>query len=134
MASPPSHCRADEVVVWSCSTKQKVYSVCSSAAPSATSGYLQYRAGAPRKPGFFFPARAEPPAGRFTATMLARGVRFAFSNEGYLDEVFDPLVGEASIVVSRERQPIATIGCAESTHTLTENSTLALLRGAGIAE
>ena len=130
-ATPPSHCTADEAVVWSCATKQKVYSLCSSAAFAATSGYLQYRAGPPNAPTFLFPAQLEPPKGRFTGTLLARAVRISFSNDGHLYEVFDPLIGEASIAVSKGKRRIALIECSESTHTLTGNDVLEQLATAG---
>ena len=134
LATPPSHCTASETVLWSCAAKRKVYSLCASRVLTSTEGYLQYRAGPFGKPEFLFPARTIPPAGQFTVATLAQAVRVAFSNDGFLYEVFDPLKGEASIVVSRQGRHVADVPCLNSTHSLTDTATLSLLKAAGVGK
>ena len=80
MAAPGTLCSADEEVIFSCKTKRKMYEICASKDLSATSGYMQYRAGSNGKVEFVYPSHPEAPAGKFHFGLLARGAVLSFQN------------------------------------------------------
>lgn len=95
-------CSADEDAVFSCEAKRKVYEICASKNLSATSGYMQYRAGVNGKVEFIYPVQRVTPAGKFRFTLLARGAQLSFRNDGFVYEIIEPLIGAPSIWISRE--------------------------------
>lgn len=129
-----SHCTSSEDVVWSCSANKKVFSVCASKGLGKDTGYMQYRAGPAGKPDFLFPKTHRHPVGLFTSRLLARAASLSFQNGQHVYTVVDPLMGEAQIEVFKDAKFIATIECGQSTHTLTDTTTLNLFKSIGISE
>ena len=121
-----SLCKTSERTVWSCDSKSKSFSLCSSTDLSATTGYLQYRSGTQSKIEFEYPATKKHPKGLFLYGLLARGAALSFKNGQYTYEVVEPLIGEAHIDVLRRDESLSTITCISTTATLSDNSTIAL--------
>jgi len=69
----PSHCSADEKVIFSCKiAKAKVISLCASATLDGTSGYLQYRFGPLGQPAeLVYPATKDHPKTHFKSGTLS---------------------------------------------------------------
>lgn len=129
-----SHCAPAEQVIWSCSAKEKVYSLCASKDLGKDSGYLQYRAGPVGTPEFLYPSQPQHPKGHFTSAMLTDGASVSFSNGQYAYEIIEPLNGRTAIAVSKNNKNIANIQCAVATNTLTETDQLTRFKLVGIAE
>ena len=116
-------CTKDESMVWSCSTKEKIYSLCASRNLSATAGYLQYRAGKGVKPEFAFPDSLQHPKGHFLLRLERRGASLKFMNADYEYWIYEPLAGSTTIDVSKGGKFIGTVTCDWSTNTLTLTET-----------
>lgn len=125
-------CTRDEVMVWSCSTKAKVYSVCASRDLSPTAGYLQYRAGKSPKLEFAFPDPPRHPKGHFLLRLAPRGASLSFTNGDYEYWIYEPLAGSTTIDVSKGGTLIGTVTCAWSTDTLTLTETQNRFQALGI--
>ncbi len=66
VANAVTLCTADETILFSCqTTNNHVISLCSSKAPSESTGYIQYRYGAPAKIELVYPSARTAPAGKF---------------------------------------------------------------------
>ena len=85
-------CKADETVVFSCSTGAHMASLCASKDLSASQGYLQYRFGKNDDPEFVYPAELKHPTGLFAPGMLmfsgGGGAYLQFSNGAYGYTIF----------------------------------------------
>lgn len=127
-----SLCTKDEVTVWSCLTKAKVYSLCASRDLSPTAGYLQYRAGKSSKPEFAFPDPPEHPKGHFLLRLAPRGASLSFSNGDYEYWIYEPLAGSTTIDVSKDGASIGTVTCGWSTDTLTLTETQNRFQALGV--
>jgi len=125
-------CAPDEVVVWSCEAKQKLYSVCASEDLTRTTGYMQYRAGQQGNLELEFPQVKQPAEGLFHLTLLPRGAVIEFSNGHVNYDLREHLVGRTSIVVARKDEVLGTIECEVPSDTLTLTPTLNLLENAGL--
>ena len=64
-ASVYTHCKVNEMVVYSCSTGSHILSLCASPDISKNQGYLQYRYGLRGKPELVYPETFQHPAGLF---------------------------------------------------------------------
>lgn len=127
-------CMKDEITLWSCATKQRVFSLCSSQTGSRTTGYLQYRASDAGKLTFVYPATKMPPLGLFKYNASANGDAFIeFSNKGYQYRLGDPLRGASVIEVSSLATPAktTTIACGPN-QTLQVNYSMRLMHDFGV--
>jgi hypothetical protein len=70
LAAPPSLCKPDERVVFSCSTGAHIVSLCASANASKTDGYLQYRFGRGGSVDLAYPDLSAKPGDAFTSGRL----------------------------------------------------------------
>jgi hypothetical protein len=95
---------------------------------------MQYRAGQAGKPDFVFPKLHQHPMGLFTSRLLARAASLSFQNGQHVYTVVDPLIGEAQIDVFKDAKFVATIECTQSTHTLTDTTTLNKFKSIGVSE
>jgi hypothetical protein len=132
-ASVTTLCETSENIVWSCQAGKKIYSLCASKDLSSTTGYLQYRAGTSKSIELRYPAALKHPRGLIEFSLLAHGASVTFSNKGYSYFISEDLKDGTEISVEKSQKTIATISCDDSTDSLTENSTIDLLKAAGIA-
>ena len=94
-------CTGDEIALWSCETKTRVFSLCSSPSAARGTGYLQYRASSAGKLTLVYPATKTAPAGLFKYSSYGNGnASVEFSNLGYHYNLFDDLRGKSTIVVT----------------------------------
>lgn len=127
-------CSKDEITLWSCETKKRVFSLCSSQVVTRTSGYLQYRASNADKVTFAYPATKAPPLGLFKFNSSPNGdASVDFTNKGYNYSLVDPLRGNSFILVSGPGSSGTTteIACGGN-QTLQVNYTLRLMYDSGI--
>ena len=129
-----SHCTAIESVIWSCSSNNKIYSVCASKNLGASTGYMQYRVGYLRKPDFLYPEKPQHPKSFFNFELLNRAARLNFTNVKFHYEITDQLIGESYIDVTKNEKPVATVTCSDSTQTLTDTTSINLFKAIGIYE
>lgn len=127
-----SLCQSGEQTVWSCQAHGKVYSVCASKVLTATTGFMQYRAGTPAKVDFRYPAKRVHPMGKFQYSLLARGASLEFKNGGYDYYLGEALIGGDNIQVSKAEHEFPAIQCEASTESLTLTTTMGLMKSAGI--
>lgn len=130
-ADVKSLCKKSETVVWSCQFKSKVYSICSSKDLTETKGYLQYRAGNPKEIEFKYPAMLQHPKGLFEYGLLPHGAQLSFKNGHYNYVISEDLIGQPNISTSKNDNYLSTIECAQSTQSLTNNSTIEVFRIVG---
>jgi hypothetical protein len=64
-ATPPYLCEADEQVIFGCTSKDKMISLCASPDVSNTGGHMQYRFGTPGKIELAYPDKQSAPKGNF---------------------------------------------------------------------
>jgi len=127
-------CTTQEITLWSCETKQRVYSLCSSRTASRTTGYLQYRASNAGKVTFVYPATKVPPLGLFKYASSPNGdASIDFTNKGYAYSLGDPLRGKSVITVSSIAAPGKTthVACGPN-QTLQVNYTMRLMDEFGV--
>lgn len=135
MAAPVTLCSANEEVIFTCVTKRKMYEICASKDLSATSGYMQYRAGLNGKVEFVFPSRRVVPAGYFKFSLLARGAELTFRNGEFIYEIVEPLIGKTGIWVARGNGgAIQAAECQNFTESLTLTTTQNRFKSLGIHE
>jgi hypothetical protein len=135
LAALLSLCSSDEETIFSCRTKRKTYEVCASKDLSATSGYMQYRAGLNGKAEFVFPRERLVPVGHFRFRLLARGAQLTFENGGFTYEIVEPLIGKTTIWVSRGNgSSQAAQECQNFTDSLTLTTTQNRFKSLGIYE
>lgn len=83
-AAEPSHCSADEQIIYSCSVGKKTASVCASKDAAKDKGYVQYKFGPIGKPEITFPDKKEPGNKNFSFVMelfaYQAGPRIIFTN------------------------------------------------------
>jgi hypothetical protein len=116
----PSHCSAQEKVIFSCSmAKGKVVSLCSSPGLNASSGYLQYRFGAiGSQPELVYPETQEHPKDHFKSGTLmysgGGGAYLEFNHGEYKYVVFTG-IGKGwereGVVVSKSGKQVALLEC-----------------------
>lgn len=128
----PTLCTKGEVTAWSCVAKGKVYSVCASPDLSATSGYMQYRAGKNAKVEFAFPKPQQHPRSYFQLRLAPRGASLGFENEGYAYSVYEPLAGPTEITIFNGETLVGSITCDSATDTLTLTETQNRFKSLGI--
>lgn len=114
-------CQSDEKVIFSCSTKKKLISVCASKNLSANSGYLQYRIGLLNKLEMEYPETHKEANGLFeyfTTFHNAESSQFlSFKKDIYEYTVFsrhDHTVSDEEgegVDVSRNGSLISTVKC-----------------------
>lgn len=119
-SSIPSHCSAQEKVIFSCKTsKAKVVSLCASPNLDATTGYMQYRFGAVGlKPEFVYPESQGHPKDHFKSGTLVYsgggGAYLEFNNGEYKYVVFTG-IGKGwekeGVVVSKSAKQVAVLEC-----------------------
>jgi hypothetical protein len=94
-AAAVTHCKANETVVFSCSTGSHILSICASRDLSKNAGYLQYRYGPAGKPELAFPETPRHPAGLFTPGTLSfsggGGAYLRFSKPPYAYTIFSAI-------------------------------------------
>jgi hypothetical protein len=94
-------CTRDEITLWTCENKKRVFSLCSSPTASRTTGYLQYRAATGGKVTFAYPAVKAPPLGLFKYDIFGNGdASIAFTNNGYAYNLADVLRGHSAIYIA----------------------------------
>ncbi|MBB6368860.1 hypothetical protein FHR56_004041 [Xanthomonas sacchari] len=127
-------CEKEELTLWTCQTRKRVFSLCSSKLVNRTSGYLQYRASEGGKLVLHYPAEKKPPTGFFSYRSFLNGnASIEFSNGGYRYSLFDPLRSASSISVSGPGASDKTtqIACGPN-QTLQLNYTMRLMYDSGI--
>ncbi len=128
-------CNPAEEIIWSCSSKNNIYSVCASKDLSINAGYMQYRAAKKGKTVFKYPEETKShPSTLFHFALLAKGAMLSFNNNEYKYELFEGLMGEPSIMVSKNGKTIQDIQCEAGSDTLTLTPIQKILAGAGIKE
>lgn len=127
-------CIGDEITLWSCETKTRVFSLCSSPSAARGTGYLQYRASSAGKLTLVYPATKTAPAGLFTYNSYGNGnASVEFSNLGYHYNLFDDLRGKSTIVVTAPGASAKSteISCGPN-QTLQGNYTMRLMGDFGL--
>lgn len=127
-------CSNDEITLWSCQAKGRVFSLCSSPGASRTTGYLQYRASTAGKLVFAYPVKRMPPLGMFKYNSSANGdASVEFSNDGYGYTLVDPLRERSfiEVVATGPSRKTTTITCGPN-QTLQVNYTMRLMHDFGI--
>ncbi len=133
-AGKPTLCEPQEKLIMACHAKGKTYALCASATLTPASGYLQYRAGTAAGIEFAYPARREPPAGRFRLEHHTAGaISLVFTNGAYTYAIGETAGGMNSIYVDKNGQRVARIACQGGTGDgILGNDNLDLLRAGGI--
>ena len=129
-------CTKAEITLWTCESRKRVFSLCSSPVVTRTTGYLQYRASNAGKPTFAYPAIKTPPLGLFKYHAFGNGnASIEFTNNGYHYSLGDPLRDKSSIVVSAPgvSGKETEIACGAN-QTLQVNYTMRLMYDAGVWE
>ena len=135
LAAPRPLCSAEEETIFSCRTQHKSYALCASKDLSATSGYMQYRAGPNGKSEFIFPDQRVTPLGHFKLSLLPRGAKLAFKHGDFSYEIVEPLSGKTTIwVFQGDRGPTLAAECLNFTDALTMTSTIDRFERLGIYE
>jgi len=124
-AEPPSLCKANEEVFFSCLAKSKTISLCASADASATKGYLIYPYGRIGHPvELEYPSIPTPPAKAFSFA-YSRGAKgeteqFSFSTGGYTYTLYSDHWGGAAdnqedggVIVEKDGRRLANIRCTD---------------------
>ncbi|WP_369942350.1 hypothetical protein [Xanthomonas medicagonis] len=127
-------CAKEEITLWTCETRKRVFSLCSSKVANRTSGYIQYRASEAGKLVLQYPADKKPPTGLFTYRSFLNGnASVEFSNGDYQYSLVDPLRSGSSILVSRPGSSGKTteIACGPN-QTLQLNYTMRLMYDSGV--
>lgn len=128
-------CASDEITLWTCEGRKKIYSLCSSREVTATTGYIQYRAGNRQKVPFQFPAQKRQPKGTFEYESSITGdAMVTFKNGDFTYDLYDPLRDASYIVVSRGtgNEKGTQISCDNPNQSLQLNYTIKMMREAGI--
>lgn len=131
-AAAASLCTASEQAVWSCSAGKKRFAVCASGDLSGSTGYMQYRVMKGAILEFVYPSSQKHPKGLFTLEVLPRGASLGFRNGEYTYVIYEPLIGPATIDVSKSEGAVTTITCSSATDGLTLTPTQELLSRVGI--
>lgn len=145
-AQTPTHCDANEAVVFSCSIakSKKVVSVCASSQQGLNEGYMQYRFGAPQKVELAYPENKVHPAGNFEVFYatpvlddgmrgMVAGLEFSRGAIGY--EISSLASGEkveASLQVTQDGKPLATLHCVPATIVNADFSYMDILSNFGL--
>lgn len=127
-------CTKAEITLWSCETKKRVFSLCSSPVVTRTTGYMQYRASNAGQLTFAYPAIKTPPLGLFKYNSFGNGnASIEFTNNGYHYSLDDPLRDTSSIVVSAPggSGKDTEIACGPN-QTLQGNYTMRLMYDSGV--
>lgn len=122
-------CTPAEITLWTCETKKKTYSLCSSHEVTEHTGYIQYRAGHRGHAAFRFPETQQPPTGLFKLNMIANGnATMTFNNGGYAYTLFDDLRGPSAILVDKRGNASneTQIACLNPNQSLMLNYTIKL--------
>jgi hypothetical protein len=127
-------CEKNEIAVWSCETKKKIFSLCASSDIGLNSGYMQYRAGHRGRIGFRYPAALRHPRDVFKLEYLARDGRFRFVNKGYEYEITDLLIGPTEINISKNKRQVAQIDCSRADPSILDTPSIDLFKSAGLSE
>jgi hypothetical protein len=94
-------CTRDEITLWTCENRKRVFSLCSSPTASRTTGYLQYRAATGGKVTFAYPTVKAPPLGLFKYDIFGNGdASIEFTNKGYVYNLADVLRGRSAIYIA----------------------------------
>jgi len=133
-ADSGSLCQADEITVWSCKSKVKLYSLCASQGLAEAMGYMQYRAGLTGQVTFKYPHELVHPREHFKFRLLPHGVEFYFANGKYEYFVSEDIKGGSGIGVIQSGRLISQHNCTDSTDTLTKNETIELFKRAGVTK
>jgi hypothetical protein len=108
-ASAYTHCNANEIVVYSCSTGSHTLSICASPDISKDHGYLQYRYGLRRKLELVYPESFRHPASLFNPGNLmfsgGGGTYLQFKKEGYTYTVFSAVGKWGKSCFSPQEEP-----------------------------
>ena len=132
MAAAAVFCSNDEETIFTCNTKRKTYEICASRDLSATSGYMQYRAGTHGKVEFVYPKQRMLPVGKFKLVLLARGAQLSFQNGEFTYEIVEPLVGTSQIWVGKNDKSVSSIECLNHSDSLTLTNTQSRFKALGI--
>ena len=128
-------CKKNEIAVWSCKTKKKMYSLCASSDLNTNSGYMQYRAGQQGKISFRYPEKLQHPRGIFTPDYSARDGRFSFTNGSYEYEITDLLIGSTTIYInSKQDRKAAQIDCSRADPSILDNPSIDVFKSAGLKD
>jgi len=123
-AEPPSLCKANEEVFFSCLAKSKTISLCGSADASVTKGYLIYRYGRIGHPvELEYPSIPTPPAKAFSFACEsgAKGgtEEISFQTGGYVYTLYSyhwsgaEQTMDAGVIVEKDGRRLANIKCTE---------------------
>ena len=127
-------CVSDEVTLWTCESKNRVFSLCSSPVVTRKSGYMQYRASKSGKVVLEYPSVKRPPLGSFTYNSFGNGnASVEFLNKGYRYSLVDPLRSYSMISVSgpMPSEKTTEIKCGGN-QTLQLNYTMRLMYDSGL--
>jgi hypothetical protein len=104
-----THCKVNEMVVYSCATGSRILSICASPDISKNQGYLQYRYGLKGKLELVYPETFQHPAGLFKPGNLmfsgGGGTYLQFNTGGYTYTVFSAVGKWGKAVSLHARQP-----------------------------
>lgn len=129
-----SLCTSNEEIIWSCTLRNKIYSVCASRQLNKKTGYMQYRVAKNNKIEFLFPEEKMHPSGKFSFALLPKGAMLSFGNASYQYEMFESLMGEPSFSVAKNGKLVLDVQCDSGSYTLTNTDVQKLLSGAGVVE
>jgi hypothetical protein len=126
-----SHCKAEEITVWSCRAGEQVHSVCGLPDLSRTQGFLQYRVGKPGSSLQRYPEATQHPSGHFEFALLPQGAALSFQWHGASYQISETLKGAAILHVVRHGK-MSMVRCDDATDTLTLNTTIDRMTALGI--
>lgn len=128
-----SLCLLHERTLWECPAPKKAYALCASPDLAASSGYLQYRAGAGGSAEFSFPSDKRHPRGHFRYTNYGRFARLTFENGAYAYEIEEQLVGPTTIRVTRGGRLAGEFDCSSASRTLMDTEVMRMFSLAGVS-
>ncbi|MDY7578875.1 hypothetical protein RGU70_11145 [Herbaspirillum sp. RTI4] len=106
-----THCKKDENIYFSCRTGKKIISFCESKINSQ-SKYLEYRFGSPGKVEFIFKGSSDNKFNRAHILWSGNAANAIwFENYGFVYVVTDPMRGDVTLDVIKNKQKIGKFVC-----------------------
>lgn len=131
-----SLCSKNESILFSCSYKKKVVSLCASQSLDSKTGYIQYRASNRGKLELEFPSVKKHPLGIFAFELMPRGGKVIFSNGAYQYTLSSDLEDRNFVTVEKKGKVLSEFKCfdTDSLSNLTMTSVLKKFESAGLSK
>ncbi len=112
-------CTESELVLFSCTSKNKVISICATPDLDAQKGYLVYRMARSGKTEFEFPKENKHPKGIFSYRLMPRSSELNFKNGEYEYAIAMQVTGQTDIVVMKGATTLSSFPCPVDVNELT---------------